>query len=271
MLYYHPCSSTRPIAIKKSTCDDGSIMILFSSLLAAAITYSALLQNSSKGDYKAGEIEIVTNPVEIAQIEELQKNRLLKNYTLEEAVSFSRVGIFAEDQYILGVRDAVIFPTGAKGTYDRLIWKNGLSGPPGVAVLPIYPDGGIALNLNYRHATRSWELELPRGLKKEGETLEAAALRELQEETGLEVEKPIYLGAMTPDSGILSSVVPIFMGKVTKAGLSDQEFSEAIEGIYIFTQDEIKKGLKQGYLEIKGKGKVPLRDPFLTYALVVMD
>jgi 8-oxo-dGTP pyrophosphatase MutT (NUDIX family) len=51
-------------------------------------------------------------------------------------------------------------------------------------VLPVLPSGQIILVLNFRHPTRSWKLELPRGGMQSGETQEEAALRELKEETG---------------------------------------------------------------------------------------
>lgn len=222
----------------------------------------------SKGNYKAGEIEIATDPSLITSIEDIAKARLLKNgYSDAQAQEFSRVGIVSEDQYWIWIRDGVIFPTGAKGTYDRLLWKVALKGPGGVAVLPILANGKVVLNLNFRHATRSWELELPRGALQKNETVETAALRELREETGLEIAAPIYIGSVAPDTGALSSVIPVFLGKVCKEGLSAQEESEAIKGIFAFSKDELKQGLKQGYLNIDGK-QIPLRDAFLTFALL---
>ena len=168
--------------------------ILTSCLLYSAPydTYLEFLEKYPvpKGDYHAGEIEIVTDPSLIPSIEETAKARLLKNgYSEAQAQEFSRVGIVMEDQYWVLLRDAVIFPTGAKGTYNRLSWKCALKGPGGVAVLAVLPNGKIVLNLNFRHATRSWELELPRGGIKEKESIESAALRELREETGLNVSR----------------------------------------------------------------------------------
>ena len=139
-----------------------------------------------------------------------------------------------------------------------------------MAVLPILPSGRIILNLNYRHATRSWELELPRGGVASQETMEAAALRELKEETGMVASSLILLGRIAPDSGALSSVIPVFLGKVSEQTESDTEYSEAIAAALSFTKEELRQGLIQGFLEVSIEGKnqqVPLRDGFLTFAL----
>jgi len=56
------------------------------------------------------------------------------------------VGVVAQDQYLVWVRDAVVFPSGAKGTYDRFFWQNSLGSPQGVAVLPVQADGCVVLN-----------------------------------------------------------------------------------------------------------------------------
>lgn len=234
-------------------------------LLCAAGTYPSYL-NVPIGDSKNGEIEIVPNLEEASQISEIQKRRLLKKgFSSDDAETFAATGIVAEDSYIVWIRDAVYFPNKIPGTYDRFLWKN-----PGVAILPILADGRIVLNLNYRHATRSWELEIPRGAKTEGESNEDTVIRELKEETGCDVVSIKFLGEMTPDSGILSSVVPVYLGKISTFGNPEREYSEAIADILILTQEEIEKGLANGWIEVimnHKKKRVPLRDPFLTFAL----
>ena len=230
--------------------------MIFSVLIATLFSYI--------GDHKQGEIEIITDPIQIESIEEIQMNRLLKKGLSEsEAQASSQTGVVYEDIYWSWRRDPVMFPSGAVGTYNRLAWKN----PAGVAVLPILPDGRIVLNLNFRHATRSWEWELPRGGALAGERGEDAARRELEEETGLKVEKFVSLGSMAADTGVLSSVVPIYVGWVGSQGEARPEESEAIAGIRAFTFQELEAGLQRGYIEVEPQGKVPVRDAFLTYAL----
>ena len=227
----------------------------------------------SNGNYQEGEIEIVMDPVEILKIQEIQENRLLqKGFSKEEAVMFSQIGVVCEDQYLIWLRDAVYFPQKIPGTYDRIIWKNELKeNLSGVAILPVLPSGHIALIVTYRHATRSWELELPRGGIDLQETAEEAALRELQEETGLMTSSLHLLGQMAPDNGVLSSVMSIFLAKISSQGEPKIEYGEAIAGVISFTKDELKKGLMQGFLEVPIQGKkklIPLHDPFLTFALL---
>ncbi|MGB7128260.1 MAG: NUDIX hydrolase [Candidatus Rhabdochlamydia sp.] len=227
----------------------------------------------SSGNYQEGEIEIVMDPVEILKIQKIQENRLLqKGFSKIEAREFSQIGVVCEDQYLIWLRDAVYFPQKIPGTYDRIIWKNELKeGLSGVAVLPVLPSGHIALIVNYRHATRSWELEIPRGGVELQETIEQAALRELKEETGLVASSLHFLGQVAPDNGVLSSVMPIFLAKISFQGESQTEYGEAIAEVISFTKDELKKGLMQGFLEVSIQGEekhIPLRDPFLTFALL---
>lgn len=225
------------------------------------------------GCCQEGEIELVTDSAEIARVEEVQRGRLLKKgFSPEEAARGSYIGVVAEDSYWIWLRDAVHFPGGAVGTYNRLLSKNKLrGGVAGVAVLPVLPSGKVVLNLNYRHATRSWELELPRGGLQPEETPETGAQRELREETGLRVSSLTFLGNIAPDTGVLASVVPIFLGRVEGEGEAEREESEAIAGTIALTVEEVKEGLKRGFLEVSVAGEqreVPLRDSFLAFAIL---
>jgi ADP-ribose pyrophosphatase len=227
----------------------------------------------STGNYREGEIEIVLDPLEIAKIQHLQENRLLqKGFSPDQAAEFSRVGIINEDPYWIWIRDAVYFPNQIPGTYDRLFSRNELIAKrPGVAVLPVLPSGKVVLILTYRHATRSWELELPRGGLLSNETAEEAAFRELKEETGLVSSSLHFLGEMAPDTGVLSSIIPVFMGLISAQEESAPEDSEVIAAALSFTKDELKEGVINGFLEVTLHGtkkQIPLRDPFLTFALL---
>jgi ADP-ribose pyrophosphatase len=140
--------------------------------------------------------------------------------------------------------------------------------------MPILPDGKIVLNCNYRHTTRSWEIELPRGVINVGESAEDAARRETLEETGMAIDDIIQLGAIPPDSGVVSAVIPIFMAKVVAHQDANREDSEAIEDVLALSVSEIKTAFANGFLELEIRGnpyKVSFRDPFLAYALLMLE
>jgi len=224
------------------------------------------------GAWDKNEIEIILNPERIQKIEKQTTSRLqAKGCSEKEAKASSSVGIIAEDYYWIWIRDAVIFPSGVYGTYDRLMWKSGLEGTPAVGIFPILSNKKIIVNIIYRHATRSWEIELPRGRKKSEETAENAAIRELKEETCYLPTRCGILGTMAPDSGVLMSIIPIFYAEVKHSGRTHKKYSKAIFDNPAFTKEEIKAGFSRGYIEIPIKGeltKVNCRDPYLTFALL---
>lgn len=214
---------------------------------------------SEVGDVNKGEIEIIIDSEKMAEI---------------ESKTGRDVGLIKKDKFWTYINDAVRFPSGAEGVYSRIIWNKALIDPKaaGVCVMPFIEEKGVVLNCNYRHATRSWELELPRGGVKENESLEAAALRETLEETGKVVNELTLLGSITPDSGVVSTVVPIYYAKVEGSQANTPDISEAIEEIIVLTWGEVRKALVDGYYDCKIRGetkRVHCRDPFLTYAVLM--
>lgn len=223
------------------------------------------------GNHLKDEIEIVLDPEIILEIQETAEKRLLhQGVPPPLAHEWSRVGIVAEDQYLYWIRDGVIFPFGIYGTYDRIVWKSGFDGPPGIAIAPLL-EKKIVVNLNYRHATRSWEIELPRGMRRNGESLREAAARELQEETGYILDDALLLGTIAIDSGIISSNVPVIVCKVHSESEPSREYSEGIIENLSMTPEQLELALLQGFWNASlGERTIRahVRDPFLSYALL---
>lgn len=206
------------------------------------------------GDSKKGEIEILTDKNLILEIE--------KNLQQQS-------GIVSQDKYWIWLRDPVRFPNGNTGMYGRILWKQSLVGTPAVAILPILPTGQIALIKTFRHATRTWEYEVPRGCVDIGETPEDAAKRELFEETGFCCEKITYIGTIYPDTGMTNTHINLYTAIVTDRIEPCREESEAIDSVDLFTQEELLLALQQGFFFCDKK--VYFRDPFLMHFLYVQN
>jgi ADP-ribose pyrophosphatase YjhB (NUDIX family) len=246
--------------------------------------YPKLKREGELNDYTKGTYQIIYNIDDIFKIQKEVYQRLynkakdqgLSNLKADElAINFSRPGVVCEDQFWLWIRDVVISPQGYKHTYNRIVWKCDLERIGGAAALPIILEDEnkkIIVQLAFRHATNSWEFEMPRGGSKANETSMDTAKREILEETGYETDNLVSLGSITPDSGLTASIVPIFLGKVTIEKETKQDKTEAIKGKYAFNLAELMEGLKRGYMEVEINEKitqVPIRDPFLAYALLM--
>jgi ADP-ribose pyrophosphatase len=221
-----------------------------------------LKREGKLNDHKQGTYEITYDPHGIENIRKIVYERLLKKNLSEEAASSaSRIGVVHEDLFWVWIRDAVCSPSGCLHTYNRLIQQSQLTGKIGAVVLPILQsDAGkkIALLLNFRHATGSWELELPRGAGEAGEAEEEIAKRELEEEMGFKLEgEPRLLGHLAPDSGVLAAVVPIFVGAVQEQVAPKYEQTEAIADTYFFTLEQLDNAMDVGYLDL------PIKDGYL--------
>ena len=61
----------------------------------------------------------------------------------------------------------------------------------------------------FRHATRRWELECPRGFRKSGMTAAETETQEIAEELGLEIEGMHYLGEINGNTGLLAGIAHV--------------------------------------------------------------
>ena len=78
-----------------------------------------------------------------------------------------------------------------------------LAQAPYVGVFAVTADGLIPLVRQFRPSVEEFTWEFPAGTLEDGETPEAAARRELREETGFGAEELVNLGSFIPDSGRL--------------------------------------------------------------------
>lgn len=164
------------------------------------------------GNGPNGGIEILLDPADIRRVE-IQVAADLAANGLPPA--WARVGIVHEDQYSRLVRDAVRFPDGHLGTYIRLVDPAGAA--PGVVILPLCEER-VLLARHYRHATRQWHLEVPRGFGTAGEPSEIGARRELREEIGATPTRLIPLGPLHPNTGLDGGHADLFFAETVGYG-----------------------------------------------------
>jgi ADP-ribose pyrophosphatase len=160
-------------------------------------------------------IKILLQQEEIYQAESIVAQKLEKKGLPTE---WAKVGIVYEDQYLLIFRDAVRFPGGQFGTYIRIVDKPDSS--RGVAILPIYQQQ-VLLIRHFRHATRTWHLEIPRGFGEKGLSGAENARRELQEEISAEILSVSSLGEIYLNTGITSECVELFFAELESFGEFD--------------------------------------------------
>lgn len=133
------------------------------------------------------------------------------------------------------VCESVRFSGGHICPYSYIVYPH-----DGVCVLPILKDGHIAMIKQYRRAVDSIELEMPTGMIDDGEEPQAAASRELFEETGLTAEKLVDCGYINASEGTTSERIYIYFAYCS-ANSSEQhlDVSEEISVEY-FSTDEIR-------------------------------
>ena len=81
-----------------------------------------------------------------------------------------------------------------------------LEQPDWVNIIPLTSDERVIMVEQWRHGTRSVQLETPGGLMDDGEPFEKCARRELLEETGYEAGQVVHLGTVHPNPSIQNNL-----------------------------------------------------------------
>lgn len=82
--------------------------------------------------------------------------------------------------------------------------------PSWVNIVPMTDDGQVVLIRQYRHGIRDVALEIPGGVVEPNEPPEAAAVRELREETGYVAERVRLLARVHPNPAIQNNYCYLF-------------------------------------------------------------
>jgi ADP-ribose pyrophosphatase len=131
---------------------------------------------------------------------------------------WAEIGVVFDDPYVVILRDLVEFPGGSRNGYIRLYNRAYLEGgAAGVAMLP-EKNGKLLLMHQFRHATRSWHWEIPRGFGEPGIQAEDQARAEFDEEIGGEIAEMGDLGLYFNNTGLEGNPIYLFLVKIASIG-----------------------------------------------------
>ncbi len=101
--------------------------------------------------------------------------------------------------------------------------------PDWVQVVPVTTDGKLVMVEQFRPGSRQVTLEFPAGLVEEGEEPVAAAVRELEEETGYRGGAPVIIADVDPNAALQSNRLFVaVVDNCRRTGERDQDPGEAI-------------------------------------------
>ena len=165
---------------------------------------------------------------------------LIKIKTMKNELDESKdIGVVFNDPYIVILRDLVEFPGGYRNGYIRLYNRAYLEGgAAGVVMLP-EKDGKLLLMHQFRHATRSWHWEIPRGFGEAGVSAEKQARTEVQEEIGGEIKDIVDLGLYFNNTGLEGN--PIYLFLVRMISIGEMDIEEGIEGTRWVSVEELEQ------------------------------
>ncbi len=148
---------------------------------------SLLRQYPNVFDNTAGELEIITDrEILYREQEKLYAQADAKN----QPHSWYNLGIVAQDEWVVVLRDLVRYPNGICGGYIRMLNRKSQLEQSGKDVVILIKCGdSLLLERHFRHDDRAWHWECPRGFGEDGLSPEENALKEIAEETSLTVKR----------------------------------------------------------------------------------
>jgi len=137
-----------------------------------------------------------------------------------------------------------------------------------VAIVPVTDDNNVLLIRQFRPPVNGYVVEFPAGLNDKGETLEAAARRELIEETGYSAKEMVFLTEGPMSSGASGEILTAFFARRLEfKGIGERDETEDIEVLKVPMDklDDTLSALRSegDYVDLKIFGLMELAKKFL--------
>ncbi|MCE4624628.1 MAG: NUDIX hydrolase [Desulfurococcales archaeon] len=136
-------------------------------------------------------------------------------------------------------------PNGLRMRFDRVVFPNA------VAVLPVFSDGTILLERQYRPVIGEYIVEAPAGVVDPGEEPEEAARRELEEETGYRARKLVPVGRGYTAPGYSTEMLYLYLAPDPEPGEARPEEHEIISNVRIKISEALEKISKGEIRDLK--------------------
>jgi len=137
-------------------------------------------------------------------------------------------------------RDHLVLPDGGHQEYHVFEIHDA------VAVVPVLPDGSLALLWQFRHPIGRTHWEVPAGRVDPGEGPEEAARRELLEETGLRSGRLVRLGAFHPTNGISPHRAELFAALDCVPARAPEPGPCERFSMHVLEREEVRRRLVRG-------------------------
>lgn len=184
-----------------------------------------------------GGVEIISDPSEIRAAEAEMAARYAKRGWPKE---WTEVGVRYADPYLMVLRDAVVFPDGGIGIHHRCVRMQ--EEPAGAAVLPLLGDK-ILLLRHFRHPTRQFHWEAPRGAIELGRSIEETVRAELSEEIEGVVADVTPMGLLHGASGFMRLSVVLCAARIE--GFGAPALGEGIVDAKLFSVAEVENMIRR--------------------------
>lgn len=152
-----------------------------------------------------------------------------------------------QDDYIEVLQDSRLIGK-HKGTFTYLKARNKSALDTAVVVMPL-TESGLYMLKQYRVANHAYFWQFPGGGVEEADTIEASAMRELEEEAGLQTKEITHLGTAVLEPGAVAQSTHFTCAqKLTQTETHHEDHEEIIE-VRHFTFKQIDQMIENSEIQ----------------------